>query len=118
SLNALAAAVYMTSLGPRGLARAAELSWHKAHYAASRIATLPGYRVEPGEFFHEFSVVCPRPVGETNKRLFDRNGIIGGYDLGIDYPERAGQMLVCCTEMSTKTEIDRLVAALGEVGNA
>ncbi len=81
SLNALAAAAYLTSLGPRGLRRVAELCWHKAHYAASGIARLPGYTVEPGEFFHEFVVRCPVPVGELNRRLYDTHGIIGGFDL-------------------------------------
>jgi glycine dehydrogenase subunit 1 len=118
SLNALAAAVYLVSLGPRGLARAAELSWHKAHYAAARIAALPGYSVVDDGFFHEFAVRCPRPVEKITQRLFERYGIVGGYDIGRDYPGRAGQMLVCCTEMNPKDEIDRFVAALGEVGNA
>ncbi len=114
SLNALTAAVYLTSLGPRGLRRVAELCWHKAHYAAERIARLRGFSVEPGEFFHEFVVRCPRPVERINARLFEKHRIIGGYDLAADYPELANAMLVCCTEMNTKDQIDGLVGALEE----
>ena len=44
SLNALAAAAYLTSLGPRGLRRVAELCWHKAHYAAARHRAAAGVR--------------------------------------------------------------------------
>ncbi|HYW82424.1 MAG TPA: aminomethyl-transferring glycine dehydrogenase subunit GcvPA [Spirochaetia bacterium] len=117
SLNALAAAAYLTSLGPRGLRRVAELCWHKAHYAAAGVARLPGYSVERGEFFHEFVVRCPVPVGELNRRLYDTHGIIGGFDLVTQYPERKNSMLVCCTEMNSRDEIDLLVSALKEAGN-
>jgi glycine dehydrogenase subunit 1 len=118
SLNALAAAVYMVSLGPRGLAAAAELSWQKAHYAAERSGRLPGYSVGKADFFHEFVLQCPRPVAEINRRLFDDHGIIGGFDLGSEFPGREKQMLVCCTEMNSRAEIDGLVEALKEAGNA
>ncbi len=118
SLNALAAAVYLCSLGPTGLRRVAELCWHKAHYAASAIGRLPGYRVEPGEFFHEFVVRCPRPVRLVNERLREDHGILGGYDLGVDYPGADDRMLLCFTEMNTRAEIDLLARALQEVSHA
>ena len=118
SLNALAAAVYLCSLGPAGLRRVAELCWHKAHYAADRIGRLPGYRVEPGEFFHEFVVRCPRPVQAINRRLREKHGIIGGYDLGTDYPGSGDRMLLCITEMNPRSEIDALARALEEAAHA
>ena len=119
SLNALGAAVYLASLGPRGLRKVAELCWHKAHYAAQSIGRLPGFSVETAEFFHEFVVRCPLPAGEVNRRLFARHGIIGGYDLSRDFPEGSPtRMLLCCTEMNTKEEIDLLVKGLSEVDNA
>jgi len=123
SLNALAAAAHLAALGPRGLAQVAELCWHKAHYAASRVAALPGFRVEKAEFFHEFAVSCPIPPAEVNRRLFETHGIIGGYDLSADYPAqrfpaRKNQALFCCTEVNTREEIDRLAGALAEVSHA
>ena len=87
SLNALAAAAYLAAMGPRGLQKVAELCWHKAHYAAKSIARLPGLTVHADEFFHEFAVRCPLSVDEINRRLFQRNGIIGGYDLSRDFPD-------------------------------
>ena len=47
-----------------------------------------------------------------------RRGIIGGFDLAREYPEKKGSMLVCCTEMNSREEIDLLVDALKEAGNA
>jgi glycine dehydrogenase subunit 1 len=116
SLNALAAAVYLSALGPRGLARVAELCYQKAHYAARNISAIPGYKVFEDPFFHEFAVRCPRPVEEINRLLFEEHGIIGGYDLGKDYPAHKGWMLLCCTEMNTKEEIELLADALRSAG--
>ena len=114
-LNALAAAVYMAALGPRGLAQVARLCYHKAHYAAERIDALEGYTVDQSTpFFKEFVVDCPCPVSELNRRLLQDRGIVGGYDLGRAYPERRGQMLVCVTEMNSRAQIDGLVEALRE----
>jgi glycine dehydrogenase subunit 1 len=111
SLNALTAAVYMAALGPRGLARVARLCHAKAHYAAQRIGSLPGFSLLPGEFFHEFAVRCPLPVAPINRALA-AEGIIGGYDLGNDYSELEGYMLLCCTETNTRVQIDGLASAL------
>lgn len=115
-LMALAATVYMSLMGKHGLRKAAELCYHKAHYAAKEIAGLPGYEVDESHpFFNEFVVKCPRSVSQINDRLIER-GIIGGYDLGRDYAELSNYMLVCVTEMNPRDEIDALVEILKEVG--
>ncbi len=115
ALNALAAAVYLAAMGKHGLRKVAELSWHKAHYAAQQIAQLDGYEVvDDKPFFKEFVVKCPRPVAEINRFLLEEYGIIGGYDLGQDYPHLGDAMLLCVTEMNTREEIDDLVTALKE----
>jgi glycine dehydrogenase subunit 1 len=119
ALMALAAAVYLTALGRTGLRTVAELCYHKAHYAAQRLAELPGYELcGEGMFFHEFPLQCPRPVQEINDYLLNEWGIIGGYDLGRDYPELANVMLVCVTEVTTQDEIETLVEALQDMEEA
>ena len=115
ALCALAAGAYLAAMGKSGLRKVAELCYHKAHYAARQIATIPGFDlVGDKPFFKEFVVRCPRPPGEINQALLER-GIIGGYDLGRDYPHLENCMLLCVTEMNTRAEIDRLVEALEEV---
>ena len=115
-LMALAAAVYMSVMGKHGLRDVAELCYHKSHYAADEIDKLDGYKVlRDKPFVKEFAVECPLPVEEINDYLLVNFGIVGGYDLGIHYPERQGQMLIAVTEMNTKDEIDTLVRALAEV---
>ena len=115
-LMALAACVYLAALGKHGLRQVASLCYQKAHYAATQISELPGYRVKTTlPFFHEFVLSCPRPVSEINVALIE-HGIIGGYDLGQDFPDLADQMLICCTEMNSRVEIDEFVERLAEVG--
>ncbi len=112
ALCALAAGVYLATMGKRGLRRVAELCYHKAHYAAQEIGKLPGYQVDMSKpFFNEFMVRGRQSPARINERLL-AEGIIGGYDLGPAYPSLEGQMLLCVTEMNTKAEIDKLVTVL------
>jgi glycine dehydrogenase subunit 1 len=116
ALSALAASVYLATLGRRGLKRVAELCYHKSHYAAGELGKLPGVEVNPQArgkaFFKEFVVRLPRSVGEMNAALLREHNIIGGYDLGRDYPHLENHMLVAVTETAAKADIDRLVNAL------
>jgi glycine dehydrogenase subunit 1 len=116
ALNALATAVHLAALGPTGIRTLAELCYHKAHYAAQRIAELDGYQVGDAPFFKEFVIRCPAPVKKINTYLLEEWGIIGGYDLGKDYPHLERHMLVCVTEVISRQEIDALVEALAEAG--
>ncbi len=115
ALCALAAGAYLAAMGKTGLRKVAELCYHKAHYAAQRIAAIPGFELRDDKpFFKEFVVRCPKPPADINRQLLQRK-IIGGYELGKAYPHLADCMLFCVTEMNTREEIDRLVEALQEV---
>jgi glycine dehydrogenase subunit 1 len=114
-LVALMAGMYLAYMGKAGLRAVAEQCYHKAHYAAAEIDKLDGYSVTSGgPFFNEFPVRCPRPVLDMNAALLEQ-GILGGYDLELDYPDAQNQMLICVTEMNTRAQIDRLVSALASL---
>jgi glycine dehydrogenase subunit 1 len=116
-LLALAAATYLALVGQKGLRQVADLCYHKAHYAATELSKIPGFGLcftEP--YFHEFALCCPKPVADINDRLLEY-GIIGGYDLGRDYPSLKDHMLIAVTEMNSKEEIDTLVEVVKEVAN-
>ena len=114
---ALASAVYLSVMGKAGLRKAAELAYHKAHYAAERIGAIEGYTIwNEGPFFDEFVVSCPKPVDEINEYLMDYD-ILGGYDLSQDYPELKDHMLIAVTEVISREEIEDLVLALEEVSH-
>jgi len=112
-LVGLACTIYLAALGRTGLRQVAELCYQKAHYAAARIAALPGWRLPmEGIFFQEFVAVGPRPPAEVNAALL-RQGIIGGLDIDGRIPNG---MLLCFSELHSRHDIDRLVAALDSVG--
>jgi glycine dehydrogenase subunit 1 len=116
-LIALASTVYMSLLGKQGLREVSELCYHKAHYAAQQIAALPGFSLwSQAPFFNEFAVHCPSPVAEINEHLLDHD-ILGGYDLGQDFPGLENDMLIAVTEMNSREEIDLLVDVLGEASH-
>jgi glycine dehydrogenase subunit 1 len=132
ALLALAATVYLAALGKSGFRELGEQCLRRAHYAAERIAAIPGFSLLFGRpFFDEFAVRTPLPVAELNARLRER-GIFGGYDLTRDFPELGqtshaarynGQdgrasgsvALFCVTEARTREDIDTLATALEEI---
>jgi glycine dehydrogenase subunit 1 len=116
-LIALGTAVYLSLLGKKGLRQVANLCYQKAHYAAAQLSQIEGMGLcftEP--FFHEFAFCVNRPVADVNAHLLE-HGIIGGYDLGQDYPALKDHMLIAVTEMNSKEDIDRLVEVLSEVSH-
>lgn len=112
ALMALAASVAMTALGKRGVQEMALLNVQKTQYAIKAISKLKGYEIPYATpVFNEFVVRVPGKVGDLNRALLGRK-IVGGYDLGRDYPELEGHMLIAVTEIRTKEEIDSLVQGL------
>jgi glycine dehydrogenase subunit 1 len=113
-LLALRACIYLAVMGPKGLRQAAELSTRKAHYAAEKLADVPGLSLAfAGPFFKEFVVRSqkhPEQVLEEVGRL----GYHGGIALGRWYPDLADCILIAVTEKRTKAEIDGLAGAYNE----
>lgn len=120
-LIALMVAVYVATMGPQGIRKAAELCYHKAHYMAQQINKLPNWNLAPGFsnedeehkkiFFNEFPIVCPIPPAEVNRKLL-QHSIVGGLDISNIIPNA---MLICATEMNSKEEIDRFVQTLNNL---
>ncbi|MFJ5757990.1 aminomethyl-transferring glycine dehydrogenase subunit GcvPA [Neobacillus sp. NPDC093182] len=114
ALNALAASVAMTALGKKGVREMAAANLQKAHYARTAFKEAGFDIVYDGYSFNEFVVKLNKPVKEINQALLQK-GIIGGYDLGRDYPELANHMLIAVTEQRSKEEIDTLVKEVGDL---
>jgi glycine dehydrogenase subunit 1 len=112
ALCAIAAGVYMATMGPSGMKEVARQCISKAHYAAQQISKIPGFELAfNGEFFHEFVTKCPCCPEKVMAKL-EENGILGGYILNGKYENH---ILWCCTEANTKAEIDKLATILKEV---
>jgi glycine dehydrogenase subunit 1 len=118
ALMALAASVAMTALGKQGVQEMSKMNIQKTQYAKQQIANLAGYEIAfQSPVFNEFVVKVPGCVADINRGLLAKK-IVGGYDLGRDYPELKGHMLLAVTEIRTKEEIDSLVQGLEELARA
>ncbi len=118
-LMTLAATIYMTLLGKTGFQQVANLCYQNAHYTAKAVQEVPGFQLpfKSTPFFHEFVVLADENVPELLAHLQD-HGILGGYDLGKDYPELEGCLLMAVTEMISREDTDYLTDVLSEVEHA
>jgi len=112
ALNALAATVYLASLGPSGLKSLARINWDKAHYLAGKLTDLPGVELAWDQpFFNEFALNFPGDPRDIWEKMKER-----GVDLlNPDYLQAAGWediLLVAVTEKVKKEEMDDFVSML------
>jgi len=115
ALCALAVTVHLTLLGKEGLREMAHQNLSKARFALAELEKIPGVRrAFSAPFFNEFTVELPRSVKLVNAQLM-REKIVGPYVLGTAYPELTKHALVCVTETTTRSEIERFAAALRRV---
>lgn len=112
-LIALAATIYMETMGRRGIEETARQCAQKAAYAARRIGEIEGFSLPfSAPRFNEFVVRGPLNAEELLSRLVTEKNITGGLALSRFYPERATDFLVCVTETNSRAEIDALVEGL------
>ncbi len=115
-LSSLRAAIYMASLGEKGLRRISGRTTRMAHLAHRRLSAIPGVRpVYESPFFGEFAMILPRPAGDVYRALRAEKEIIGGLPLDRYFPDRKNEMLFSCTEMTRVEDIDRLEEALRDI---
>jgi glycine dehydrogenase subunit 1 len=112
-LIALAATIYMTALGRRGLQEVAEQCAQKAAYARRQIAALEGFSLPySAPVFNEFVVRAPSDAAGLLRRLAESHKVTGGLALSRYDPERPNDFLVCVTETNKRADIDALVEGL------
>jgi glycine dehydrogenase subunit 1 len=119
ALWGITAGVYLALMGPEGMRELGESMLARSHYAARRLARIPGVRAPRfrGPFFHEF-VADFRQTGKSVAQIHRgllRRGIFGGKDLSKEFPDLQGCALYCVTEVHSQDDLDRLVDAIREV---
>jgi glycine dehydrogenase subunit 1 len=108
ALMALMATVFMALYGKQGLRELAEQNLAKAHYLGERL-----WRRFNGPYFNEFvAATGAQSPEEINRRLLSFQ-IVGGLPLDRFYPELRNSVLLCCTEMASRADMDAVAEAFG-----
>jgi len=112
-LCATALTIKMCMLGKRGFVEAARQCLAKAEYLKSAITNLDGYAPRYGApTFNEFAItVRGGDAGALVSALVEK-GILAGFDLGRVDPARKAELLIAVTELHSRADLDRLIAAL------
>jgi glycine dehydrogenase subunit 1 len=119
ALCAVAAAIYLTSMGPSGLRDVAEICASNAAYAMKKLRKIKGLQVPIFEspHFNEFTLKCNVPglnIESFNDGLL-RRGVHGGTPIRGEFPELGETAVLCTTELHTKEDIDKLAEAAAAV---
>lgn len=109
-----AATIYLTLLGPVGLARVAAVSHQRTQELVAALTRIKGVRAAfSAPRFHEAVLQFERPVAPVLREM-EAQGLLGGLDLSEYYPELGPALLVCATETKTSADIERYAALLGD----
>ena len=119
ALNALAALVHLSWLGPRGLAELGLLCARKTAYLQEALLGVPGIGAfTEGPVFREFALRLPVPAAELVEALVPQ-----GFLAGVPVARFAGEfdgvvadldnvLLLAVTEKRTRPQMDAFVAAV------
>jgi glycine dehydrogenase subunit 1 len=112
TLMAIAAAIYLSWLGPQGLTRLGELCTKAGAAAKQRLGSIDGCRVRfDGPSFKEFVLETPMEASRLARGLA-RRGYLLGPPLGRWYPELENCLLVATTERRTIDDVNGLAEAI------
>ena len=113
ALLALAASIYVATVGPHGLRDVAALGAARAAELEAALAAAGAPRLHAAPYLNEFVVRVP-DAPAVHARLLDR-GVLAGIPtapLLPDEPSLADGLLVCATEVTTAADIERFASSL------
>ena len=112
TLMAIAAAIHLSWLGPKGLERLGDVCASRTAAAAARLAEIPNCTIAfDGARFKELVLETPVPAEEMAKALA-RRGYLVGPALSRWYPDLTHHLLVAVTEKRTADDIAGLAEAI------
>jgi len=119
ALLALAASMYLSLLGPKGIENLCSIILDRTKYAMDRLGKLRGIVAPAFDAFHfmEFAVNFERTgkkISQINSELL-KAGIQGGLDLSTYFPELGQSALYCFTEVHSHRDIEMLGDKLEQI---
>jgi glycine dehydrogenase subunit 1 len=109
ALWGIAAAVYLSLMGPKGMKEVAETIFQRTKYLQQRLAEIPGYQVQNnGLNFREVLVKTPIKTSEILKASRKQK-----LEAGVAIDDNL--LCICVTEQHSQEEIDLLIDFLTKV---
>jgi glycine dehydrogenase subunit 1 len=114
-LLATAATIHMALLGREGLERVAARCHANTNRLVEILTAIDGVdAVFDRPRFHEAVLRVQAPLDDV-LRVLEAEGIVGGFNVGGDYPGLENAVLVCATEMRTEEEMQEYRRILEQV---
>jgi glycine dehydrogenase subunit 1 len=113
ALVALMVNIFMTVYGKVGLKELAKQNLAKAAYAAGQFSKHAKVLFGGAPRFNEFVLQTRDDSHAINRRLLGYK-MVGGLPLKKFYPELGNAALWCCTELTTRSAIDRAAGLVAE----
>ena len=119
ALCGVAAAVYLTLLGPKGLEELGKTIMNKTQYAMQILNKIHGVKAPlfKSTHFKEFTVnfdKTKKTVNRIHEQLLQKR-IHGGKNITKEFSELGETALYCVTEVHSKEEIDNLAESLKQI---
>ena len=112
TLMAIAAAIHLAWLGPKGLEHLGEVCVRNTAFAAQRLGAIPGCDIAfDGPRFKELVLKTPMDGRKLARGLAER-GYLAGPGLGRWFPELNEHLLIAVTERRTEDDIVGLAEAI------
>lgn len=115
ALVALAANMYLSLMGKKGIHEVATQCLQKAAYLRERLGE-SGRITFPfsGPVYNEFAVTVTRPARDVLADL-EKEDILGGVAIARWYPDFPNEILIAVTELHTREQLDLFASALARV---
>jgi len=107
-LNAMTAAIYLSTAGKIGIREIAQQNHDKAVYLKTTLEKAGFESVFDKPFFNEFVLKAPAGFEKKRAALINKKCIFAGVKLEPFYPEFKQHYLFCATETISKADIDQL----------
>jgi len=112
-LIGLMVSVYLATIGPEGLKQISETCFHRAHYFASEINKIDGFKLISNNFFNEFVIEADKNINEINNYLLSNN-IESGLNISSG---KKNLIMFAVTEMNNPKDIDETLSLLRRIND-
>ncbi len=107
-LNAMTAAIYLSTAGKTGIRQIAQINHDKAVYLKNILVNAGFEPVSDQHFFNEFILKAPNGFKDKRRTLAENHAVFAGIPIEPFYPELKDHYLFCSTETVSKESMDFL----------